>query len=52
MNLYMNWLSAAAEGATENPEQVNGLMATLIQFGPIVLVLVLSRCPIGREAER
>ena len=41
MNLYMNWLSAAAEGATENPEQVNGLMATLIQFGPIVLVLVL-----------
>ncbi len=41
MNLYMNWLSAAADAATENPQQVNGLMATLIQFGPIVLVLVL-----------
>lgn len=41
MSLYMNWLSAAADAATENPQQVNGLMATLIQFGPIVLVLVL-----------
>ena len=41
MNLYMNWLSAAAESATENSDQVSGLMATLIQFGPIVLVLVL-----------
>lgn len=41
MNLYMNWLSAAADAATEGGEQVNGLMATLIQFGPIVLVLVL-----------
>ena len=45
MNLYMNWLSAAADtattGATEGGEQVSGWMATLIQFGPIVLVLVL-----------
>lgn len=45
MNLYMNWLSAAADtattGATEGGKQVSGLMATLIQFGPIVLVLLL-----------
>ena len=45
MNLYMNWLSAAADtattGATEGGEQVSGLMATLVQFGPIVLVLLL-----------
>ncbi len=46
MNLYMNWLSAAADpaattGAAEGGEQVSGWMATLIQFGPIVLVLVL-----------
>ena len=41
MNLYMNWLSAAADAATENTDQTSGLLATLIQFGPIVLVLVL-----------
>ena len=41
MNLYMNILSAAVEGAAEGGEQVSGLMATLIQFGPIVLVLGL-----------
>ena len=41
MNLYMNILSAAVEGAAESGEQVSGLMATLIQFGPIVLVLGL-----------
>ena len=41
MNLYMNWLSAAADAATENGDQISGLMATLVQFGPIVLVLVL-----------
>ncbi len=44
MNLYLNWLSAAADTATtgaENPQQVSGLMATLIQFGPIVLILLL-----------
>ena len=41
MNLYMNWLSAAADAATESGDQISGLMATLVQFGPIVLVLVL-----------
>ena len=41
MNLYMNILSAAVEGAAEGGQQVNGLTATLIQFGPIVLVLGL-----------
>ena len=41
MNLYMNWLSAAADAATEGGDQISGLMATLVQFGPIVLVLVL-----------
>ena len=42
MNLYLNWLSAAVDnGAAENGEPVSGLMATLIQFGPIVLVLLL-----------
>lgn len=41
MNLYMNILSAAVEGAAEGGQQVNGLTATLIQFGPIVLVLLL-----------
>ena len=41
MNLYMNWLSAAVDTAAEGGEQVSGLMATLIQFGPIVLVLGL-----------
>ena len=41
MNLYMNILSAAVEGAAEGGQQVSGLTATLIQFGPIVLVLGL-----------
>ena len=45
MNLYLNWLSAAADtattGAAEGGEQVSGLTATLIQFGPIVLILLL-----------
>ena len=46
MNLYMNWLSAAADtaattGTAEGGEQVSGWMATLVQFGPIVLILLL-----------
>ena len=48
MNLYMNWLSAAADtattGATEGGEQVSGLLGALGSFGtllPFVLVLVL-----------
>ena len=41
MNLYMNWLSAAVDSAAEGTAQTSGLMATLIQFGPIVLVLGL-----------
>ena len=41
MNLYVNWLSAAVDSAAESTTQTSGLMATLIQFGPIVLVLGL-----------
>ena len=46
MNLYLNWLSAAADTATttaaaENGEQVSGWLATLVQFGPFVLILLV-----------
>ena len=42
MNLYMNWLSAAADTATtEGSEQVGGLMGTLMSFAPFLVVLAL-----------
>ena len=36
MNLFMNWLSTTPE-----TEPTNGIMAALIQFGPLVLILVV-----------
>ena len=40
MNLYMNWLTTTAASG-EGTETVSGPMAALVQFGPIVLILVL-----------
>ena len=41
MNLFMNLLTATTTVAAQEGEQMPGWMATLIQFGPFVLILIV-----------
>ena len=41
MNLFMNLLTATTTVAAQEGEQMAGWMATLIQFGPFVLILIV-----------
>jgi len=55
MNLFMNLLSAAADTtgtAGQGGETMSGTMAALIQFGPIVLILVLMYCLMIRPQQK